>query len=326
MIMISDPVISRHMKKSSRISFNQCGVEYCSPGHSYGPRVRWYCIIHFILEGQGRLIIHKQQYDVHAGDAFLIPANAEGYYAADYERPWKYFWLSFSGTEAENYCSLIFGKEVFVKKITDMDALWKQMKQIAAEFFFKTGNNFKEKTESNPSVKIPSDLEFFDPEKLHSGPFCCYTANSLWESLLLNAGTYNILSLLLYSCQKTGIQDEAFDQDNYAEKIKNYIDSYFTEFNGIKQVADLFHLHPNYLNDIFRKSFYISPKRYLLNRKLEYANHLLTETDYSIQSISSACGFLNVSSFGKIYKKYMGVSPSKYRIRNRKQGEHSIQI
>lgn len=117
MIMISDPVISRHMKKSSRISFNQCGVEYCSPGHSYGPRVRWYCIIHFILEGQGRLIIHKQQYDVHAGDAFLIPANAEGYYAADYERPWKYFWLSFSGTEAENYCSLIFGKEVFVKKL-----------------------------------------------------------------------------------------------------------------------------------------------------------------------------------------------------------------
>lgn len=317
MIMMYDPLTSIHMKRSSRISFNQCGIEYCSPGHFYGPRVRWHCIVHFVLEGQGKLIVNQQKYEVHAGEAFLIPANAEGYYAADYDNPWKYFWLSFTGLEAEKYCSLIFGRNVFVKKISEMGALWEQMKQIAVAFIKKTDSDFVRKwnTDSMAGLKPDSDFETLSREKLHSEVFCLYAADTLSESLFLNEKTCRMLSILLKSCQEGGKEGE--QTENYVRKIKNYIDSYYTEFNEIKHIASLFHIHPNYLNDIFKEAYYVSPKRYLLNRKLEYANHLLAETDYTIQNISCACGFDSVSSFGKIYRKYMGTSPSEYRMGNR---------
>lgn len=289
MLMLSDPTTTRHTKRCGRLNFNQCGVEACSPGHFYGPRVRYHCLIHFVLEGKGKLVINQEKYEVHAGDAFLIPPNALGYYIADMKEPWKYFWLSFVGTEAEQYAVRVF-EGGFVRSLSNIQQIWEQMRQLISTF-------------------LPENWEE-NAEKLCSESYHIYPADTLQESFRMNAGMYTILSMLL---EQEGNQEEQQKQSSYAEKVKNYIDSYFMDINEITQLAQMFHLHPNYLSAIFKEKFYVSPKQYLLERKLEYANHLLSETEYSIQYISSACGFLNVSTFSKVYKRHMGVSPGTYR-------------
>lgn len=289
MIMITDLTTTHHMKRSGRISFNQCGIEDCSPGHFYGPRIRYHCIIHFVTEGKGKVIINEKKFEVHAGEAFLIPANAQGYYIADRQEPWKYFWLSFAGTEAEQCAERIFDGG-FVKDILNMQEIRAQMHRLISVFF-------PENWEDNK-------------EKLCSEIFHIYHADTLQESFRLNAGVYTILSMLLERDKKT---EEQQDGNCYAQKLKQYIDSYFMEISEISQLAKRFHLHPNYLAAIFREKFYVSPKQYLLERKIEYANHLLSETGYSVQYIASACGFSNVSTFGKVYKRHMGVPPGAFR-------------
>ncbi len=294
MIMISDLTMTRHAKRNSRVNFNQCGIEQCSPGHFYGPRVRYHSIIHFVLMGKGKAIINDKKYEVHGGEAFLIPANATGYYIADHTEPWKYFWLSFAGTEAERFTARIFDKD-FVKQLPNMQELKNMMRQLISCFFAK-GWETKE-------------------EMLCSESYHLYAADTLSESFRLNAVMYAILSMLL---EKSDAEEKGKQQEKscYAEKVKDYMDRYFMEINEISQLARMFHLHPNYLAAVFKKEFYVSPKQYLLERKIEYANHLLSGTEYSIQHIASACGFSNVSAFGKVYKRHMGVSPGTYRTLN----------
>ena len=108
MLMISDLTTNIHIKRSNPLSFNQCGIENCSPGHFYDPRIRYHCIIHFVMAGKGIVLVDHKKYEVQAGEAFLIPPNAEGYYMADAKEPWNYFWLSFAGTGAEQCTERIF--------------------------------------------------------------------------------------------------------------------------------------------------------------------------------------------------------------------------
>lgn len=73
------------------------GQEYCSPGHSFGPYVRWYTLIHYVVKGCGTLYARGQVYHVHAGEAFLILPDEVTTYTADAQDPWHYQWIGFTG-------------------------------------------------------------------------------------------------------------------------------------------------------------------------------------------------------------------------------------
>lgn len=64
---------------------------------------------------------------------------------------------------------------------------------------------------------------------------------------------------------------------------------------------------------IFSKTFGTSPRQYLHRVRIESASRLLAETDDTIASIASECGFYDHAHFTKAFTKLMGVSPSRYR-------------
>lgn len=90
-------------KSNSDFMFYSAGHESCRPGWGYGPRVRAYHVIHFVLEGEGTLQINGQDFRAGAGDAFIIPAGEVSYYEADQEQPWTYIWINFLGIQSQNY-------------------------------------------------------------------------------------------------------------------------------------------------------------------------------------------------------------------------------
>lgn len=61
----------------------------------------------------------------------------------------------------------------------------------------------------------------------------------------------------------------------------------------------------------------ISLKRFIVERRLEYAAHLLRdrqgEVFASIKEVSSACGFTSQQFFSRQFRKFTGVSPLTYR-------------
>lgn len=52
---------------------------------------------------------------------------------------------------------------------------------------------------------------------------------------------------------------------------------------------------------------------YIQKRRMEYSKNLLITTNKSILEISNEVGYKNPSKFSKIFKKYYGILPSKYR-------------
>ena len=77
----------------------QFGYEKCWPLHFYGPTIRTYWIIHFVISGHGRFQINKKEYTLGENDIFVIPPYVETYYEADEADPWTYLWIAFTACD-----------------------------------------------------------------------------------------------------------------------------------------------------------------------------------------------------------------------------------
>lgn len=90
-------------KSNSDLSLYSAGYEECISEYSYGPTIRSYHLIHFVLHGTGELHINEHVFKLSAGDAFLIPSGKVSYYKADKTDPWCYVWISFLGINSQMY-------------------------------------------------------------------------------------------------------------------------------------------------------------------------------------------------------------------------------
>lgn len=72
------------------------GFEECENGHFYGPAIRTYWLIHFVVSGFGIFRIEGKEYNIKPGEMFIIPPYVETYYKADDQNPWNYIWIGFT--------------------------------------------------------------------------------------------------------------------------------------------------------------------------------------------------------------------------------------
>ena len=72
----------------------------CEPNHVSGPAIYDHYIIHYITKGKGFYTNGLQQYELEAGDAFLILPYQTVTYQADGKDPWNYYWVGFTGADA----------------------------------------------------------------------------------------------------------------------------------------------------------------------------------------------------------------------------------
>ena len=85
----------------------------------------------------------------------------------------------------------------------------------------------------------------------------------------------------------------------------------------VEGLADYASVSHSSLYRRFLKRFQISPKRFLLEYRIERACALLKETDCSIQEISTSVGFEDPFYFSRAFKEVKGVSPRQYAAQHR---------
>ena len=119
---------------------------------------------------------------------------------------------------------------------------------------------------------------------------------------------------LLWSDAITGDQPKYSMSEKLTQKIKNLIDPSISDSAlDIPAIANELSLHPNYINKIFRLVEGIPIGRYIINKRLELAKMLLTNTDLNICEIAEACGFNQHSYFTRTFKKTFTQNPLEYR-------------
>lgn len=110
-------------KTSSReLHLHSCGYEKCLPDQFYGPGVRTYYTLHFILEGQGHYFVADKHYTLHAKQCFLIPPDTMAFYRAEPSEPWTYVWICFHGDMVPSileHCN--FSSDSFVQQLSSSE-------------------------------------------------------------------------------------------------------------------------------------------------------------------------------------------------------------
>ncbi len=71
------------------------GEQRCPPHHSYGPAVRNYWLLHYIISGKGIFEKNGRRISVKERQCFVIKPYETTYYQADKDDPWHYIWLGF---------------------------------------------------------------------------------------------------------------------------------------------------------------------------------------------------------------------------------------
>lgn len=129
--------------------------------------------------------------------------------------------------------------------------------------------------------------------------------NLKFEELLLNIFTrpiHKTLAEYLLSLNKVqSVQMQQIMESNFAYCL------------NLEQYADLCHMSLSSFKRSFQKVFSTSPGKWLAEKRLDLACHLLHTTDKSINQIGFECGFEETSSFIRAFKNRFTRTPLQYR-------------
>ena len=99
------------------------------------------------------------------------------------------------------------------------------------------------------------------------------------------------------------------------ESVLAYIEENFRNKIPLSVLAKQMNVSTLYFSNFFKNTFHISPKQYILNKRLAEGQRLLLETDMTIAEIANAVGFFNENYFSEFFSAKIGISASKYRQR-----------
>ncbi|MFC0211537.1 helix-turn-helix domain-containing protein [Paenibacillus chartarius] len=104
--------------------------------------------------------------------------------------------------------------------------------------------------------------------------------------------------------------------------IRNYVTEHFMDPSlSLTLLSDRFQIGPKYLSQLFKESTGENFSDFLIGLKMDYAKKMLRESDASVQTISEIIGYANTTSFIRVFKKIVGVSPGQYRESQMKHGD-----
>jgi AraC-like DNA-binding protein len=124
------------------------------------------------------------------------------------------------------------------------------------------------------------------------------------------AGLYVILARL------NDIESSGYIPNYRFENIKPSIDYLEANYNDPNLTNDLLAEKSNistvYFRKIFKEKYHISPMRYVLIKRIEKAQNLLSGKYASITSVADATGFSSVQYFSRAFKNQTGCTPREY--------------
>lgn len=95
-----------------------------------------------------------------------------------------------------------------------------------------------------------------------------------------------------------------------------FISEYFNQTITTENIAQATGYHPNYLQNLFKKTYQLSLWDYITHYRISQAQRMLVETDWPVTTIALESGFGSSSSFYRAFEKInAGESPVAFRHR-----------
>ncbi len=248
--------------------------------------------MYFVEKGGGRVYHHQQQFDLKAGNLYLVPSFSYSHYRCDdYMQQTYIHFLEEAGNGLSVYNTQSF---VYERNATELD------KQL-----------FQRLLEINPRRGI----ERSDPKTYDNRAFTqkLLTLNQTTPAKVL-LETQGILQILLsgFIQDATVFRNRSVPSKRIAD-VLHYISEHLEHNLTVQQLAAWCHLNADYFSRMFKEEIKMRPLDYIQLRRIERAQLLLTTTSYSLKEIAGMVGFTNISYFNRIFSRISGQTPSGYR-------------
>lgn len=102
-------------------------------------------------------------------------------------------------------------------------------------------------------------------------------------------------------------------ETNLSDTIQNYVQANYSKDLYLEKIAEDMGLSAKYVSRIFKKTTGKNLTDYINDVRMAHVRQMLTKTDLSIKEISEAVGIFSRSTFIRLFKKSMNVTPSEYR-------------
>lgn len=99
----------------------------------------------------------------------------------------------------------------------------------------------------------------------------------------------------------------------FSKKTITIIDMNIEKNLNTQMIADALNLNPDYLGRKVKEETGNTITELIYTKKINLAKFYLDSTNLPVMQIADNLGFKNASYFGKVFKKYMGVTPSEYK-------------
>ncbi|NLL77147.1 MAG: AraC family transcriptional regulator [Clostridiales bacterium] len=229
-----------------------------------------------VLNGAGTITIGNAEYKVKKGHCAWI--NCMNYYAheSSKEKPWELMWVHFNGNTAKEYFEL-FMEQNEQKNIFEPESL-----EELERFISKLMEYQKEK-----------DLE----SELLSG---------------------NILGQLMNACLFAVMHRERANQQKYKKmcnEIRECVNEKYREEGLLQTFADRYGIGEEELDTCFQKTYGITLRDYIVNRRFTAAKELLRFTVKPIKEIIEESGIGNDDLFRKLFQDGEKMTAEEYRMK-----------
>lgn len=187
---------------------------------------------------------------------------------------------------------------VFFSSLSDIDILSGFFRQILMNpsepnyLLFQTTNSLE--------IRTLVKLLFLERFRMDAYVNRCgiHWLNLLFVNVIRNYNTYS-----QFSYHETG--------QNYAP-ILRYIKTHYKSID-LELLSRKFNYSVSYMSKVIKKMTGSNFTEMITKLKMEEASRLLTQTDDSIEKISELSGYNSSDHFTRIFRKYYGTSPLKYR-------------
>lgn len=144
-----------------------------------------------------------------------------------------------------------------------------------------------------------------------------YKSNDKYSKSMVNslANVGLIFLLRFYDDRLVITHDKKINRQ--IDYIKNYIDNNYSKDIKLEDLAQIAYMNKFHLISEFKQSYRVTPIEYLILKRIEVTKNLLVSTNYSMEEISDIVGFNSQSYFNQVFKKKVGITPSKFRKNHR---------
>jgi AraC family transcriptional regulator len=158
---------------------------------------------------------------------------------------------------------------------------------------------------------------FNDPLLYHLGLELCNEIRSANPQGALYAESLtNTITLYLLRHYSTGrvVRDLPGNRLTSAQLrvVDEYIHAHLDQKFSVADLAACLHLSVSYFEYLFRATTHHPPYRYVLERRLERAKHLLAYSRLSLAEVALQCGFSSQSHFTAHFTRHVRISPARF--------------